>query len=90
MITLLVSEEFERRFAELPKLLQRKAVKQQRLFSNNPFHPSLNTEKITPRWKEIWTFRVDYKYRIAFRFLNGKTVLLLTVGPHDWIYKLYW
>ena len=88
MITLLVTEEFEQRFAGLPKLIQKKAVKQQALFSGNPFHPSLNTEKLVPKQKAVWSFRVDRKYRVAFRFVDGKTALLLTVGPHDWIYRL--
>ena len=89
MLSLLVSEEFERRFAELPILIQKKAAKQQAIFSRNPFHPSLNSEKIAPKERAVWTFRVDRKYRIAFRFVDGRTVLLLTVGPHDWIYKLF-
>ena len=89
MIELLSSDEFEDRFRALPKQLQRKALKQQKIFSNNPLHPSLNTEKIAPKDRGIWTFRVDEKYRIAFRFVGGRTVLLLTVGPHDWIYKIF-
>ena len=88
MISLLVTEEFERLFAELPKSIQKKAAKQQSIFSQNSFHPSLNTEKLIPKERAVWSFRVDRKYRIAFRFLDGKTVLLLAIGPHDWIYKL--
>lgn len=90
MIILLATEEFERRFRSLPNEIQQKATKQQGLFSINPFHPSLNTEKLEPKEKARWTFRIDRRYRIAFRFLDGKTALLLTVGPHDWIYKLHW
>lgn len=89
MLVLVATNEFERRFAELPKSIQKKALKQQTLFSKNPFHPSLNTEKIAPKQQERWTFRVDRSYRIAFRFIDGKTVLLITVGPHDWIYKIF-
>ncbi|HCB35698.1 MAG: hypothetical protein A2W52_00935 [Candidatus Taylorbacteria bacterium RIFCSPHIGHO2_02_49_25] len=70
-------------------MIQKKAAKQQAIFSRNPFHPSLNSEEIAPKERAIWTFRVDRKYRIAFRFVDGRTVLLLTVGPHDWIYKLF-
>ncbi len=87
MISLVVTKEFEDRLRALSKTLQKKAIKQQAIFSQNPFHPSLNTEKLVPKEKAIWTFRVDKKYRVVFRFLDGKTVLLLTVGPHDWIYK---
>ena len=88
MIELVVTDKFESLFVELPKTIQKKAAKQQEMFSQNPFHPSLNIEKLSPREKAVWSFRVDRKYRIAFRFLDGKTVLLLAIGPHDWIYRL--
>ena len=89
MIELVVTAKFEALFAELPKAIQKKAVKQQEIFSRTPFHPSLNTEKLAPKEKNLWTFRVDRKYRVAFRFLDGKTVVLHAVGPHDWIYKIF-
>ena len=84
------TEEFRERYNELPRILQKKADKQQRLFRENLFHPSLNTEKLASKNKDVWTFRVDRKYRIAFRFIDGGTILALTVGSHDWIYKLQW
>lgn len=85
-----MTEEFERRFSQLPLAVQKKAEKQEKLFRQNPFYPSLHTEKLEPKNKEIWSIRVDRRYRIVFRFVSGSTVLFLTVGPHDWIYKLKW
>lgn len=88
MIDVIVTVEFEKRYQQLPLHIQKKAEKQERLFRQNPFHPSLNSEKIEPKGKQRWTLRIDKNYRIAFRFLNGSTVLFLTVGTHDWIYKV--
>jgi len=85
---ILTAEEFDKRYAKLPISLQKKAEKQEKIFRTNPFHPSLHTEKLEPRHKELWSIRIDKSYRILFRFVNGNTVLFLTVGPHDWIYKL--
>ena len=66
-----------------------KAEKQENLFCKNPFHPSLHTEKLEPKGRQVWSFRIDKNYRIVFRFLEEKDkVLLLTIGPHSWIYKL--
>lgn len=90
MIEVRVSREFEERFRDLSALVQRRAEKQERLFRENPFHPSLHTEKLQPKDKQIWSFRVDRSYRIIFRFLDGKTALFLTVGPHDWVYRMRW
>lgn len=88
MIEILLTEEFEKRYRKLPPAIRTRARKQQAIFSENPFHPSLSSEKLIPRSKEVWSFRVDRKYRILFRFVDGNTVLFLTIGPHDWIYKI--
>lgn len=85
---IILTAEFSRRYDDLPENIQRKAEKQEKNFRENPFHPSLHTEKLEPRHKDVWSIRVDRRYRILFRFVDRETVLFLTVGPHDWIYKL--
>lgn len=83
-----VAEEFEKKFKELPAHVQRKAEKQETLFRQNPFYPSLHTEKLSPHEKDIWSFRIDKNYRVAFRFYGSGKIIFLTIGPHDWIYKI--
>jgi hypothetical protein len=39
---------FDKLFIDLPKQIQKKAVKKTDLFKNNPFHPSLRIEKCIP------------------------------------------
>ena len=85
---ILLSDEFKKRYRELPLAIQKKAEKQEKLFRTNPFHPSLHTEKLEPKGKALWSIRIDKRYRIFLRFIDGRKVLFLTVGPHDWIYKL--
>ncbi len=82
-----VTQEFEKRYSLLPLKIKMKAEKQERIFRENPFYPSLHTEKLEPKGKQLWSFRVDRSYRILFRLLNKNTVVFLTVGTHDWIYK---
>ncbi|OHA87012.1 MAG: hypothetical protein A3A96_03520 [Candidatus Zambryskibacteria bacterium RIFCSPLOWO2_01_FULL_39_39] len=72
----------------MPISIQKKAEKQEKFFRQNPFYPSLNTEKLEPKGKQLWSFRVDKSYRVLFRFGFNKTVMFLTIGPHDWIYKI--
>ena len=85
---ILLSEEFRGKFSCLDKQTQKRADKQITVFKNSPFYPSLHTEKLAPKAKEVWSFRIDKKYRIIFKFLSNGRVLFLTVGPHDWIYKI--
>lgn len=86
MLTIFYTEEFERCYGKFPAATQKKAERREKLFRANPFHPSLHTEKLHPRNREVWSFRIDENYRL-FRFKNGNTVYFLTAGPHHWIYR---
>jgi len=83
-----LTDEFEKRRVSLSKAVQKRAAKQKALLEVNPLHPSLHIEKLVPRQKELWSMRVDHSYRILFRFLEADAVVFLTVGPHDWVYKI--
>lgn len=82
------ADEFEKRYIELPNQIKIKAEKQEKLFRSNPFHPSLHTEKLSPKSREVWSFRIDKNYRIIFRFLDKDKILFLNVGHHHWIYRI--
>jgi len=41
--------------------------KQVELFRNNPFHPSLHTEKMEPKKEEIYSFRINKQWRVLFK-----------------------
>ncbi|MBI5405564.1 type II toxin-antitoxin system RelE/ParE family toxin [Candidatus Kaiserbacteria bacterium] len=88
MIAVETTFEFERRFAELPAAVRKQAHKKWILFSENPYHPSLHTEKLHPKQRELWSFRINRQYRIIFRWLDASTALFLTCGPHSWIYRI--
>ncbi|MEK7124720.1 MAG: type II toxin-antitoxin system mRNA interferase toxin, RelE/StbE family [Patescibacteria group bacterium] len=83
----LTTRKFDEQYDKLPVDIQKKAEKQEKLFKSNPLHPSLHTEKLSPKFKEVWSFRVDRSHRIIFRFLSRDKVLFLNIGPHDWIYR---
>jgi proteic killer suppression protein len=87
-LEILLTDEFVRRYKFLPANIQKKAEKQEKLFRQNPFHSSLHTEKLEPKGKQVWSFRIDRSYRVLFRFAERQKVIFLTVGPHDWIYKI--
>ncbi|MBI5755119.1 type II toxin-antitoxin system RelE/ParE family toxin [Candidatus Peregrinibacteria bacterium] len=77
---------FRASFEKLQKLTKQKVKKRFQLFLENIFHPSLHTEKLEPRHKNIWSFRVDRNYRVIFSPSSQDTILLLDIGPHD-IYR---
>lgn len=88
MIEVFATNEFKNRYQKLPSVIKRRAEKQEALFRQDAFYPSLHIEKLEPKSHQIWSLRVDKKYRILFRFIAKNRALFLTIGPHDWIYKI--
>lgn len=84
---ILSSSEFEKRYHRLPSDIQDKTKKQLEFLKIDMHYPSLHTEKLAPKSKEIWSFRVDRNFRVLFRFVDPDQILLMTVGSHDWIYQ---
>mgnify|MGYP001571956330 CR=1 FL=1 len=52
--------------------LRIKWEKAKQLFEENIRHPSLHTELLEPRWRGIYSFRLDKKYRALFFISNGQ------------------
>lgn len=46
--------------------LKKKWQKSLKYLQTNPSHPSLNLELLEPRWRGIYSFRLDRKYRALF------------------------
>ena len=46
--------------------LAKKWEKKRHLFEKDIRHPSLHTELLEPRWRGIYSFRLDKKYRVLF------------------------
>ncbi|MCG3121171.1 MAG: hypothetical protein ALAOOOJD_04171 [bacterium] len=62
--------------------LRKKWNKQKRLFEQNWRHPSLNTELLEPKDLQLYSFRLDRKYRAVFVFVDDNTVEILDINPH--------
>lgn len=81
-----VTPRFEKNYRKLPKHMKEKAKVKESIFQKNPFDPRLKTHKLSGKEKEVWSFWIDYSYRIKFIFLTEEKVLLLDVGTHE-IYR---
>jgi mRNA-degrading endonuclease RelE of RelBE toxin-antitoxin system len=80
------TKKFISLYEKLPNEIKKKAQKQEKFFRNNMFYVSLNTEKLMPKDNNIWSFRVDYVYRVVFHFEKNK-ITFLYIGHHKDIYK---
>lgn len=62
---------------DLEKFLQEhnladRLEKTKSLFEENLRHPSLHVELLEPRWRGIYSFRLDKKYRALFFIVGGR------------------
>ena len=62
--------------------LVRKLSKQIELLKTNPKHPSLNTEKLQPKDLELYSFRIDRKYRAIFHILETGEIEIVGINDH--------
>lgn len=56
------------------------------LFKDKKNHKSLKVHKLHGPLKDRYSFSVNYKIRIVFRYISKNEVVLLGVGSHD-LYK---
>ncbi len=61
--------------------LTKKWEKAKRLFEQNVNHPSLHVELLEPRWRGIYSFRLDRRYRALF-FIRDSTVEVFQITKH--------
>jgi addiction module RelE/StbE family toxin len=75
--------QFEDQFLALPKIIQKKACKKEKLFRENPFHPSLRLHKLKGKLEGLWSISIDMKYRIIFKSLEDNVILFISIGMHS-------
>lgn len=78
--------EFLRIYNKLEAELKKEVQEKISLFRDRKNHKFLKVHKLHGRLRERYSFSVNYKFRIVFKYLDKKTAVLLTVGDHD-IYK---
>lgn len=71
---------------DLPFDLQREAMEKIKLFKENSRNPLLRMHKLKGRLKDRWSFSVNYRFRIVFRYDKPGVAALLAVGDHE-VYK---
>ena len=68
-------------YEKLPPEIQENADQAYQLWKSNPFHPSLQFKRVTPK-KPLYSVRVGRAYR-ALGWREGNTITWFWVGNHD-------
>ena len=86
LVVIFYTPEFKRDYKKLSGTLQDLLKKKGQLFGQEPFHPLLRTHKLSGKLRGLWSFSLDYRCRVLFRFRGQNEVELLRVGDHS-IYR---
>ncbi|HNY04135.1 MAG TPA: type II toxin-antitoxin system mRNA interferase toxin, RelE/StbE family [Candidatus Woesebacteria bacterium] len=80
------SQIFLKNYKKLPKSIQSKLEKQEKIFRTNPFDPRLRTHPLTGKLKSFYSYSIDYHYRVVFHFEKEDEIWFENIGTHA-IYK---
>jgi addiction module RelE/StbE family toxin len=80
------SKKFFKTLSKLPKDVFKNAVKKEKIFKNNPLHPSLRLHELHGNCKKLWSISVNKNYRIIFKRKKNGDIIFVSIGVHD-IYK---
>lgn len=83
---ILYHPEFVTELQKLPELIQRRAVKAEEVFRENPLHPSLRLHRLHGRLVGSWSISVNMKIRILFTRQESGDIVFYSIGRHA-IYK---
>lgn len=75
--------KFAKQFRQLPQSIKNKAERKEQLLRTDPFSASLKTHKLRGELSDYWSCSIDCHYRIIFRLISNRRILLVTVGIHS-------
>jgi len=87
MIKVLLTNRFHKNLKKISKTHHAMFKKKFELFRNNPNDASLRTHQLSGRMKKYFAFSVDYSLRVVFQKVDAKTILFVSLGSHDDVYK---
>jgi addiction module RelE/StbE family toxin len=85
---------FKRAFKRLVKKnpqIQEKVLSVLQLLTEEPFHPSLKSHKLTGELDGLWSCSVNYDCRIIYELVKDETteeeyINVIDIGCHDEVY----
>lgn len=82
----LYSSKFIEELKQLPKEIIAVAIKKEKIFKQNPLHPSLRLHGLNGKLSGLWSISINRGYRIIFERMEKGDILFISIGKHD-IYR---
>ncbi|PIU18395.1 MAG: type II toxin-antitoxin system mRNA interferase toxin, RelE/StbE family, partial [Elusimicrobia bacterium CG08_land_8_20_14_0_20_44_26] len=74
---------FEKSFRKLPVHIQELAEKKDKWFRKNVLDIRLHTHKLKGELVGYWSYYINRRYRILFRFISIDEVIYYDIGTHE-------
>jgi addiction module RelE/StbE family toxin len=74
---------FIREVNKLEKSLIDEVLYKINILKNSTDYTELKIHKLHGKMKDRWSFSVNYKIRIVFKYESKKELVLLAIGDHD-------
>ena len=80
---ILYSPKFARQYKKLPKEIQMKAEKMEKVFRVDPFDIRLKTHKLSGTLKDFYAFSINHSHRIIFDLPVENVARFYAGGDHS-------
>jgi addiction module RelE/StbE family toxin len=80
------SSNFKKQFKKLPLPIKKLSIKKERLFKDNPLHPSSRLHALKGKLEGLFSISITMNYRIIFKRMENGDIVFVSIGKHD-IYK---
>jgi addiction module RelE/StbE family toxin len=73
---------FLKDWKRLDRRVRLSAAKAERLFRDNPLHPSLRLHRLQGKLEGLWSISVSFDIRIIFKRMENGDIVFLAIGRH--------
>ncbi|HPA25708.1 MAG TPA: type II toxin-antitoxin system mRNA interferase toxin, RelE/StbE family [bacterium] len=80
------SSKFVKELRKLSEEIIRIAIIKEKIFKDNPLHPSLRLHALKGKMIGLWSISLSVNYRIIFERMPNGDILFISIGKHD-VYK---
>ncbi len=80
------SRKFVKKLKKLPLHIIKVAGEKEKIFKENPLHPSLKLHELHGKLNDLWSISISDSYRIIFERQENGDIVFISIGKHD-IYK---
>ena len=77
------SIDFVEQLRKLPRDLQQLAIKKEKLFKQNPLHPSLRLHGLKGKLKGLFSISINLNFRAVFKRKPNGDIIFVSIGKHD-------